>query len=60
MKISEILNKEELTREDLLALMKIENKEELQLLFDKAYEIKLKYTHTKYQWVRPDPNLWVP
>ena len=43
MKISEILNKEELTKEDLLALMKIENKDDLQLLFDKAYEIKLKY-----------------
>ena len=44
MKISEILSKEELTREDLLTLMKIEDKKELQLLFDKAYEIKLKYT----------------
>lgn len=43
MKISEILSKEELTREDLLTLMKIEDKKELQLLFDKAYEIKLKY-----------------
>ena len=43
MKISEILSKEELTREDLLTLMKIDNKEDLQLLFDKAYEIKLKY-----------------
>lgn len=43
MNVKNILNKEELTKEDLLTLMKIDNKEELQLLFDKAYETKLKY-----------------
>lgn len=43
MKISDILNKEELTKDDLLSLMKIDNKEDLQLLFDKAYQVKLKY-----------------
>lgn len=43
MKILDILKKEELTKEDLLALMKIDNQEDLQLLFKKAYETKLKY-----------------
>ncbi len=41
--IKEILNKKELSKEDLLILMKIDNQEDLQLLFNKAYEIKLKY-----------------
>lgn len=43
MKIEEILNKEELTKNDLLTLMKIDNEKDLQLLFDKAYQVKLKY-----------------
>ena len=43
MKISEILKKDELSKDDLLALMKIDNEKDLQLLFDKAYEVKLKY-----------------
>ena len=43
MNISEILKKEELSKEDLLALMKIDNEKDLQLLFDTAYKIKLKY-----------------
>lgn len=43
MTISEILKKEELSKEDLLALMKIDNEKDLQLLFDTAYKIKLKY-----------------
>jgi biotin synthase len=40
MKTSEILNKEKLNREDLLYLMNIEDPEELNLIFEKAYEIK--------------------
>ena len=43
MKIEEILNKEELTKNDLLTLMKIDKEKDLQLLFDKAYQVKLKY-----------------
>lgn len=43
MEIREILKKEELSKDDLLTLMKIEDKEELQMLFDKAYEVKMKY-----------------
>lgn len=43
MKIEEILNKEELIKNDLLTLMKIDNEKDLQLLFDKAYQVKLKY-----------------
>ncbi|WP_300394614.1 [FeFe] hydrogenase H-cluster radical SAM maturase HydE [Fusobacterium sp.] len=41
--IKEILNKEEFTKDELLSLMKIDNQEDLQLLFNKAYEVKLKY-----------------
>ena len=43
MKIAEILKKDEFSKEDLLALMKIDNKEDLQLLFDRAYKVKMKY-----------------
>ncbi len=43
MEIREILKKDELSKDDLLTLMKIEDKEELQMLFDKAYEVKMKY-----------------
>jgi biotin synthase len=42
MKIAEILKKEKLTKEDLLYLMEVENKEELNLIFEKAYDIKKK------------------
>lgn len=40
MNIKEILEKKELNREDLIALMKISSPEELDLLFKKAYEVK--------------------
>ncbi|WP_372713731.1 [FeFe] hydrogenase H-cluster radical SAM maturase HydE [Ilyobacter sp.] len=40
MKTAEILNKEKLTREDLLYLMNIENPEDINLIYEKAYEIK--------------------
>ena len=43
MEIKEILKKDELSKDDLLTLMKIEDREELQMLFDKAYEVKMKY-----------------
>ncbi|MFK4785366.1 [FeFe] hydrogenase H-cluster radical SAM maturase HydE [Fusobacterium sp. MFO224] len=42
-----ILNKDELTKEDLLKLMLIDNPKELEMLFKKAYEIKLKYRGNK-------------
>ena len=43
MDIEKILNKENLTKNDLLTLMAITDKKELNLLFKKAYEIKMKY-----------------
>ena len=42
MRIKEILEKEKLTREDLITLMKISNAEELDMLYKKAYEVKTK------------------
>ena len=41
--INEILNKEQLSREDLITLLKLEKEEDLQLLYEKAYEVKEKY-----------------
>ncbi|WP_300360749.1 [FeFe] hydrogenase H-cluster radical SAM maturase HydE [Fusobacterium sp.] len=45
--IKDILEKENLSKEDLLKLIQIEDPQELQLLLDKAYEIKLKYIGNK-------------
>lgn len=45
--IKDILKKENLSKEDLLKLIQIEDPQELQLLFNKAYEIKLKYIGNK-------------
>ncbi len=45
--IKKILEKENLSPEDLLTLIKIDNPQDLQLLFDKAYETKLKYIGNK-------------
>lgn len=45
--IKEILEKDKLSKNDLLSLMLINNKEDLELLFKKAYEIKLKYIGNK-------------
>ncbi|MDO4589525.1 MAG: [FeFe] hydrogenase H-cluster radical SAM maturase HydE, partial [Fusobacterium sp.] len=42
MNIKEILKKDEYTKEELIALMKIDNPDDLELLFKKAYEIKAK------------------
>lgn len=42
MKTAEILNKEKLTREDLLYLMNTEDPKDLNLIYEKAYEIKEK------------------
>lgn len=42
MTVENILNKDNLSKEDLLFLMKVEEKEELELIFNKAYEIKKK------------------
>ena len=40
-KIKNILSQENFSKEDLLELMKIDNSEDLDLLFKKAYEIKM-------------------
>lgn len=40
MKTIEILKKDSLTKDDLIYLMKVEEPQELQSIFDKAYEIK--------------------
>lgn len=45
--IKKILNKKDFTRDDLIALMKIENKDEMDLLFKKAYEVKSQYVGRK-------------
>lgn len=45
--IKDILKKENLSKEDLLKLIQIEDPQELQLLLNKAYEIKLKYIGNK-------------
>ncbi|WP_300328388.1 [FeFe] hydrogenase H-cluster radical SAM maturase HydE [Fusobacterium sp.] len=45
--IKDILEKENLSKEDLLKLIQIEDPQELQLLLDKAYEIKLKHIGNK-------------
>ena len=45
--INEILNKEQLSREDLITLLKLEKEEDLQLLYEKAYEVKEKYIWQK-------------
>lgn len=45
--IKEILEKEILNKKDLLELMLIDNPEELDMLFKKAYTIKLKYRNNK-------------
>ncbi|MBS5793216.1 MAG: [FeFe] hydrogenase H-cluster radical SAM maturase HydE [Lachnospirales bacterium] len=41
--IDKILEKEELTKDDLVALLSVEKEEELNKLFEKAYAIKEKY-----------------
>ena len=46
-KIKNILSQENFSKEDLLELMKIDNSEDLDLLFKKAYEIKAKYVGRK-------------
>lgn len=46
-KIKNILSQEDFSKEDLLELMKIDNSEDLDLLFKKAYEIKAKYVGRK-------------
>lgn len=40
MKVNELLNKEKLTRDDLIYLMKTEDQDEIDLIHRKAYEIK--------------------
>lgn len=45
--IKDILEKENLSKEDLLKLIQIEDPQELQLLLNKAYEIKLKHIGNK-------------
>jgi biotin synthase len=45
--IDNILKKDELTKEDLIFLMKLDKKLELEKLFKKALEIKLKYIGNK-------------
>ena len=47
MNIKDILEKNELTKEDLVTLMKIDNPTDLDLLFKKAYEVKAKYVGRK-------------
>lgn len=42
-RIKNILDQEEFSKSDLIELMKIDNKEDLDLLFKKAYEVKAKY-----------------
>ncbi len=41
--INDILNKEQLSREDLITLLQLEKEDELQALYEKAYSIKEKY-----------------
>ncbi|MGL4392514.1 MAG: [FeFe] hydrogenase H-cluster radical SAM maturase HydE [Fusobacteriaceae bacterium] len=41
MTVTEVLQKEKLSRDDLIFLMKIEDEQEIKLIYDKAYEIKL-------------------
>lgn len=45
--IEMILKQDEFSKEDLIALMKIDNEKDLQLLFKKAYEVKAKYIGRK-------------
>lgn len=45
--LDEILNKENLTKEDLIYLMKLTKSEDLDKLYKKAYEIKEKYVGRK-------------
>ncbi|WP_163469703.1 [FeFe] hydrogenase H-cluster radical SAM maturase HydE [Fusobacterium sp. IOR10] len=45
--IKRILEKKVLNKEDLLKLMLIDNQEDLNILLEKAYEIKLKYRSNK-------------
>ena len=45
--IVEILNQEEFSKEDLVALMKIDNNTDMELLMKKAYEVKAKYIGKK-------------
>lgn len=46
-RIKNILDQEEFSKSDLIELMKIDNKEDLDLLFKKAYEVKAKYVGRK-------------
>ena len=46
-KIKNILKQEDFSKNDLIELMKIDNKEDLDLLFKKAYEVKAKYVGKK-------------
>ncbi len=41
--INDILNKEQLSREDLITLLQLEKEDELQALYEKAYAVKEKY-----------------
>lgn len=50
MKIKDILEKNEFTKDDLVALMKIDNPTDLDMLFKKAYEVKAKYVGKKEYW----------
>lgn len=47
MNLEVILNKDQLTRDDLIYLMNLEDKEDLQKLYDKAYEVKAEYIGQK-------------
>lgn len=46
-KIKNILKQEDFSKNDLIELIKIDNKEDLDLLFKKAYEVKAKYVGKK-------------
>ena len=52
MRIEEILEKEKLTRDDLITLMKITDSKELDMLYKKAYEVKTEEVGRKIVWHR--------
>ncbi len=45
--IKDILNKDKLSKDDIIKLLSINKEDELKLLFDKAYEVKEKYIGKK-------------